>query len=144
MRGFTDENKFSGSLLRRDRNFRLAIPSLIVNNHRPGFSSAQLLVRHGSHSNKRASPEFPRASNLSPRRKSPSSREIVINAAEPRSARQELARVNKLSARQLSRNMLALTFLELTTSDSDGKTPFVGEIVSHRKVLTGSHSNQNN
>ena len=27
---------------------------------------------------KRASPEFPRASNLSPRRKSPSSREIVI------------------------------------------------------------------
>ena len=35
---------------RRDRNFRLAIPSLIVNNHRPGFSSAQLLIRHGSHS----------------------------------------------------------------------------------------------
>ena len=35
---------------RRDRNFRLAIPSLIVNNHRPGFPSAQLLVRHGSHS----------------------------------------------------------------------------------------------
>ncbi|MCR5524397.1 MAG: hypothetical protein K6F18_01890 [Lactobacillus sp.] len=50
MRGFTDENKFSGSLLRRDRNFRLAIPSLIVNNHRPGFSSAQLLIRHGSRS----------------------------------------------------------------------------------------------
>ncbi|WP_412355147.1 hypothetical protein, partial [Limosilactobacillus vaginalis] len=36
---------------RRDRNFRLAIPSLIVNNHRPGFPSAQLLIRHGSHSN---------------------------------------------------------------------------------------------
>ena len=35
---------------RRDRNFRLDIPDLIVNNRRPGFSSAQLLVRHGSHS----------------------------------------------------------------------------------------------
>ena len=35
---------------RRDRNFRLAIPSLIVNNHRPGFSSAQLLIRRGSQS----------------------------------------------------------------------------------------------
>ncbi|MCI2030463.1 hypothetical protein, partial [Limosilactobacillus sp.] len=41
---------------------------------------------------------------------------------------------------QLGRKVLSLTFLKLTTSTSDGKTPFGGEIVSHRKVLTASHS----
>ena len=44
------------------------------------------------------------------------------------------------SSRQHSQDLLALTFLELTTSTSDGKSPFGGEIVSHRKVLTCSHS----
>ena len=39
-----------------------------------------------------------------------------------------------------SGNVFALTFLELTTSTSDDKTSFGGEIVSHRKVLTGSRS----
>ena len=43
--------------VRCDRNFRLAIPSLIVNNHRPGFPSAQLLIRHGSHSILHTSPK---------------------------------------------------------------------------------------
>ena len=42
--------------------------------------------------------------------------------------------------RQHGPDRFALTFLELTTSTSDGKSPFGGEIVSHRKVLTGSHS----
>ena len=39
-----------------------------------------------------------------------------------------------------SQDRFALTFLELTTSTSDDKSSFSGEIVSHRKVLTGSHS----
>ena len=36
---------------------------------------------------------------------------------------------------QLCQNVLRPSFLELTTSDSDGKTPFVGEIVSFTETL---------
>ena len=36
-------------------------------------------------------------------------------------------------------HMVPDNFRVITTA-SDGKTPFSGEIVSHRKVLTGSHS----
>ena len=52
--------------------------------------------------------------------------------------RQRLARANE--PRQPSRNVLSLNFLELMTSTSDDLPPFGGEIVSHRKFLTASHS----
>ena len=79
----------------------------------------------------------------------------VLTAIWLRSARREAPIDNKLPPRcfqhpvgitdllyllALCLNVLSLTFLELTTSTSDGKTPFGGEIVSHRKVLTASHS----
>ena len=68
--------------------------------------------------------------------------QIISTATGSKCARQELARASNSLLLQQSRNVLGLSSLKLTISSADDKSPFVGVFVSHRELLTASHSNK--